>query len=145
MSTVAWALRFANPGSVGISFADSMNINHINLAVPDIAATRAFFERFFGLRCTETKGDNVLSVLVDESGFAFTLSHFEKDVIPQYPRDFHVGFIRDSVEQVKKQYELLKNAGVDVPAPRTAHGGFGFYVTAPGGITVEVVSYAIGT
>ena len=55
-----------------------MKLNHVNIAVPDVAATRAFFEDFFGLKCTETKGENVLSVLVDGEGFVLILSNFEK-------------------------------------------------------------------
>jgi lactoylglutathione lyase len=120
-----------------------MKLNHINLAVPDIAATRAFFEKFFGLRCAETKGD-VLAVLMADDGFILILSHFEKQVVPQYPRDFHVGFIQDTVEKVNEIYEQMKAAGVDVRQPKTAHGSWGFYVAAPGGITVEVASYENG-
>ena len=28
-----------------------MGLNHLDLAVPDVAATRAFFETYFGFRC----------------------------------------------------------------------------------------------
>jgi hypothetical protein len=68
-----------------------MKLNHVNIAVPDVAATRAFFENLFGLKCTETKGADTLSVLTDGEGFVLILSNFEKQVTPQYPRDFHLG------------------------------------------------------
>jgi catechol 2,3-dioxygenase-like lactoylglutathione lyase family enzyme len=78
-----------------------MKISHLNIAVPDVAATRSFFETFFDLRCIEAKGDNVLAVLTDEDGvFFLTLSNFKKNVTPVYPDDFHMGFIRNSVQQV---------------------------------------------
>ena len=121
-----------------------MNLNHLNLAVPDVAASRDFFVRFFGMRCTETKGDNVLSVLVDDSGFILIFSNFQKDVSPAYPRDFHIGFLLDRVEVVNELYETMTRAGVEIRPPKTAHGSWGFYVTAPGGITVEVSSYENG-
>jgi catechol 2,3-dioxygenase-like lactoylglutathione lyase family enzyme len=122
-----------------------MKLNHLNLAVPDVAATRTFFEKFFGMKCAEIKGDNVLSVLTDDSGFALTLSNFEKKTVPEYPRDFHIGFLRDSVAQVKELHERMTQAGVEVPSPRTSHGSWGFYVTAPGGIVIEVSSYEGGS
>jgi lactoylglutathione lyase len=121
-----------------------MKLNHINLAVADVAATRNFFEQFFNLKCSETKGDNLLTVLRDEAGFILILSHFEKNVVPQYPRDFHVGFIQETVEQVNEIYDRMKAAGIDVRPPKTAHGSWGFYVTAPGGFLVEVASYEHG-
>jgi catechol 2,3-dioxygenase-like lactoylglutathione lyase family enzyme len=118
-----------------------MKLNHLNLAVADVASTRAFFETFFDMRCTETKGDNVLSVLVDDTGFTLILSNFDKNTAPHYPRDFHLGFIQDSIDDVKAIHHRMKEAGVDVPAPRTSHGSWGFYIIAPGGITIEVSSY----
>jgi catechol 2,3-dioxygenase-like lactoylglutathione lyase family enzyme len=121
-----------------------MRLNHVNLAVPDVAKTRAFFEQFFGLRCTETKGQDVLSVLRDESGFILILSNFQKDVTPAYPRDFHIGFIQETNAQVTAIHERMKSAGVEAPAPKHAHGSWGFYVTAPAGISVEVASYETG-
>ena len=119
-----------------------MKLNHVNIAVPDVAATRAFFENFFGLRCTETKGADTLSVLTDGEGFVLILSNFEKQVTPQYPRDFHLGFLlRDGVDHVDELFQRIKAAGFEVPAPKKFHGSWGFYVVAPGGITVEVSSY----
>jgi Glyoxalase/Bleomycin resistance protein/Dioxygenase superfamily len=96
------------------------------------------------MRCTETKGDNILSVLTDDAGFVLILSNFDKTTVAEYPRDFHIGFIRDTVQDVRMTHERMKNAGIDVPAPRSSHGGWGFYVTAPGGIVIEVSSYENG-
>jgi catechol 2,3-dioxygenase-like lactoylglutathione lyase family enzyme len=119
-----------------------MKLNHVNIAVPDVAATRAFFEKFFGLLCTETKGNDTLSVLVGEDGFVLILSNFEKQVTPRYPRDFHLGFLlRDSVDQVNELYERLRASGFEADPPKKFHGSWVFYVVAPGGITVEVSSY----
>ncbi len=119
-----------------------MNLNHVNIAVPHVAASRAFFEKFFGLHCTETKGDNTLSVLVGEEGFVLILSNFEKQVTPRYPRDFHLGFLlRDSIDRVDELYEQLRTSGIEANPPKKFHGSLGFYVVAPGGITVEVSSY----
>ena len=117
------------------------NLNHINLAVPDVLATRIFFETYLGMTCVETKGQDVLTVLRDADGFVLILSNFDKKTVPEYPRDFHVGFIQKSNEQVNAIYERMRAGGADVKLPRTAHGSWGFYVAAPGGIVVEVSSY----
>ena len=123
-------------------FPEQMKLNHLNIAVPDVAATRQFFENFFGLRCTETKGADALSLLSE--GFILTLSNFDKQVPPQYPRDFHLGFLlRDGVNLVNELYQRIRDSGFEVPAPRKFHGSWGFYVVAPGGVTVEVSSYPV--
>jgi catechol 2,3-dioxygenase-like lactoylglutathione lyase family enzyme len=101
-----------------------MNLNHINLPVPDVAATRAFFEQFFGLKCVETKGQGILSVLVDAGGLVLILSNFDKKSTPTYPRDFHIGFLQETVGHVNELYERMKAAGVSVAAPKTAHGSW---------------------
>jgi catechol 2,3-dioxygenase-like lactoylglutathione lyase family enzyme len=120
-----------------------MKLNHLNIPVSDVASTQAFFETFFGLQCKEKKGD-VLSILTDDAGFVFILSHFQKDVTPVYPRDFHVGFIVDTEAEVEEMHRRMQSAGLDVPPMKHAHGSYGFYVSAPGNITVEVCSYENG-
>jgi len=119
-----------------------MKLNHVNLAVPNVSETAAFFEKFFQMRCLETKGDNVLTVLTDEAGLALTLSNFDAKTVPAYPRDFHLGFIRETREQVTEVFEQMKAESLDVKPPRSVHGGWGFYVHAPGGILVEVTAYS---
>jgi catechol 2,3-dioxygenase-like lactoylglutathione lyase family enzyme len=119
-----------------------MKLNHLNLAVPNVAETAAFFEKYFQMRRLETKGDNVLTVLSDEAGFVLILNNFDASTVPTYPRDFHVGFIRETQAQVTEVYEQMTADGVDVKPPRSAHGGWGFYVHSPGGIQVEVTAYS---
>ncbi|RXZ83125.1 VOC family protein [Paenibacillaceae bacterium] len=59
-----------------------------------------------------------------------------KDV--QYPKSFHIGFPQENREQVDQINQRLKNDGYKV-APPVNHHGYGFYVKAPGGFTVEVI------
>jgi lactoylglutathione lyase len=111
-----------------------MKLNHLNLSVPDVAHSARFFTEFFGLRCTEQKGTDTLSVLYDENGFALILSNFDRKMIPSYPKDFHLGFIQENEKQVNEIYERLQAAGYEVNPPRRMHGSWGFYFTAPGKI-----------
>jgi catechol 2,3-dioxygenase-like lactoylglutathione lyase family enzyme len=114
-----------------------MRLNHLNLAVPDVAATRAFFEAYFGFRCLSDRGP-AIAVLMDDSGFVLALSNFEKATEVSYPGAFHVGFNQDSREQVDAMYDRLKADGLASKPPHEFHGAWTFYFHAPGGFLVEV-------
>jgi len=115
-----------------------MALNHLNLTVPDVSQTRAFFETYFGFRCiAEPRGD-ALVVLVDESGFVLTLNNFDNAEEVAYPGAFHVGFRQDSREQVDAIHQRLKAAGFDMKPPHEFHGAWTIYFRAPGGFLVEV-------
>ena len=119
-----------------------MSLKHLNIAVPDVVQTKAFFETYFGFRCHELKGDNVIAILEDHDGFILTISNFTKTEIPHYPADFHVGFVQQNPEQVMGMYQTMKSDGIDVGKEPRNYGGRGtmsFYVTAPGGFLVEVL------
>src|SRR5262245_40156697 len=116
-----------------------MRLNHLNLTVPDVPETRAFFEAHFGFRCVAVKGRDALVVLVDESGFALTLNNFEGATEVEYPGAFHIGFMQESRERVDEIHRRLKSAGFDAEPPREFHGAWTFYFRAPGGFLVEVL------
>ena len=115
-----------------------MRLNHLNLTVPDVSQTRAFFETHFAFRCIAERGQNALAVLLDETGFVLTLNNFDKATHVEYPGAFHVGFMQDSRERVDEIYKRLKAAGFDVEPPKDFHGAWTFYLRAPGGFVVEV-------
>lgn len=117
-----------------------MRVNHLNLAVPDVAATTRFFEEFFGLRTEERKGRDALAVLFDDSGLSLVLSNFDRKVKPEYPKDFHIGFIQKNREEVDAIYQRLHAAGHASKPPQIMHGSWGFYFHAPGDIQIEVSS-----
>jgi lactoylglutathione lyase len=115
-----------------------MILNHLNLTVPEVALTREFFEKYFGLRCVFERGRDVLAVLVDDSGFVLTLNNFAKAPQVEYPGAFHIGFMQASRERVDEIYQRLKNDGFDAEPPTEFHGAWTFYFHAPGGFLVEV-------
>jgi catechol 2,3-dioxygenase-like lactoylglutathione lyase family enzyme len=115
-----------------------MALNHLNLTVPDVPQTRAFFETYFGFRCVAGRPSDALVVLVDESGFVLTLNNLAKAAEVAYPGAFHVGFRQDSRERVDAFYQRLKADGFDLKPPHEFHGGWTFYFRAPGGFLVEV-------
>jgi lactoylglutathione lyase len=115
-----------------------MKLNHLNLTVPEVSRTREFFETYFGFRCVVERGRDALAVMVDESGFVFTLSNFEKATEVEYPGVFHIGFMQESRERVDEMYQRLNSAGIAVEPPKELHGAWTFYFRAPGGFLVEV-------
>ena len=89
-----------------------MKLNHVNLPVADISATRDFFEKHFGFRrIAEPTDANV--VLTDNAGLVLTISNFDHADEVTYPKWFHVGFMQDSDERVEHIYNQLKSAGID--------------------------------
>ncbi|WP_080058547.1 VOC family protein [Spirosoma aerolatum] len=119
-----------------------MSFKHLNLAVPDVVQTKIFFETYFGFQCQELKGDNIIAILEDQDGFILSISNFSKNEIPQYPTDFHVGFVQETPEQVMAIYQAMKADGITVGKEPRNYGGRGtmsFYVEAPGKLLVEVL------
>ncbi len=114
-----------------------MKLNHVNLPVADVSATRNFFEKQFGFQCiAEPTSANV--VLTDNAGLVLTISNFDRVDKVTYPKGFHIGFMQDSDEKVDDIYGRLKRAGMQPGKPESMNGALTFYLTAPGGFTVEV-------
>ncbi len=115
-----------------------MLMNHINLPVSDVPATRAFLETYFGLRCLAAPAPETIVVLADESDCIIALSNFKKGDAIVYPNGFHIGFMQPSREAVDAIHARLAGDGIEVGPRKTFHGAWTFYFKAPGGFTVEV-------
>lgn len=115
-----------------------MKLNHVDLPVPDIAATRRFFESYFAFRCIFTREDG-LTVLLDEDALALTLSPLPAGEALRYPTGFHVGFNLDHQHELFEVHERLVSAGVPILRPLGDLGGaLTFHCEAPGPILIEV-------
>lgn len=112
-----------------------VKLNHINLTVTDVNAAREFLEKYFYLQ-TESINSNSFAVMTDDNGLLLALM---KDTRANYPKSFHIGFFQESNERVNEINQRLKDDGFDVKPPKMAHR-WTFYVKAPGGFTVEVLS-----
>lgn len=118
-----------------------MKLNHLNLTVTDVVATRLFLEKYFGLRGMEgAKPNPGFDFLRDDNDIVLTLIRFPKGKEIEYPSTFHIGFIQESEERVNEINQQLKDDGYDVPAPARMHGSWTFYFRCPGGFTIEVLS-----
>ena len=120
-----------------------MKLNHLNLTSVDVPADRAMFETYFGLQCRTMRG-RALAVMEDGHGMLLVLNDFaRKRGAFSYPDDsdvHHIGFIRDSREEVDAINARLRADGWDAPEPRDYHGAWTFYFRAKGGYFVEVAT-----
>lgn len=114
-----------------------MKLNHLNLPVTDVAAAHSFLQTYFGMQ-PMGRSSTKMAGLIDASGLILVLMHVDNIADDAYPPGFHLGFIQETVTQVDAIYQSLKDDGFDVPAPRRMHGGWAFYLQAPGGFTIEV-------
>ncbi len=119
-----------------------MKLNHVNLPVADVGATRDFFARYFGLKTVMELPRNTMAMLQDEGGMVLILSHFDKaDGEVEHHRDFHVGFFLDTREEVDAVHAEMIAGGIEAEAPKKMPGRYAFYVKAPGGFVTEVASF----
>jgi catechol 2,3-dioxygenase-like lactoylglutathione lyase family enzyme len=112
-----------------------MHINHIDIPVPDIAATRDFFVNQLGFAHVATLGQDRLAILKDDHGTVLVLSRAKNGSAPA--DGFHIGFLLESRDAVDAMNERLQT-GLSCAAPRDMHGGYVFYFEAPGPILIEV-------
>ncbi|MBO9730081.1 MAG: VOC family protein [Chitinophaga sp.] len=109
-----------------------MHLNHLNLTVKDVPATRTFFETYFNFRCTDPKLNDSLSVLTGPDGFLLVLMNqrFNDKENHTYPDAFHIGFYLDNQEAVMAMYQRLQDGGIVLEqAPQPMRKTFGFYMT----------------
>ena len=104
-----------------------MKLNHINLVVNKVEEATRFFETYFNFSCSETRGNNIVSVLKGEDGFTLVIMS-NKNGEAKYPDAFHIGFMLHSENEVTETYSKLKSGGIEVgQEPRKIRESFGFY------------------
>lgn len=109
-----------------------MQLNHLNLSVKDIPASRTLFETYFDFKCVDPKLNETLSVLHGPDGFILVLMHQKMNEKGNhtYPDTFHIGFYLEDKAAVKATWERLKSGGIQLDQePQIMRKTFGFYFT----------------
>jgi len=122
-------------------------LSHLNLPTSNIADLSRFFMEVFSFRQVGVFGNGKLSWLINDEGFEIILLQ-EKHLVAgdQYPPGFHTGFIVPTRGDVDQLHAAIRAAGFEPPAPDMIQRGgppaYGFYSIPPGGVTVEVSTWA---
>jgi catechol 2,3-dioxygenase-like lactoylglutathione lyase family enzyme len=121
-------------------------LNHLDLYVPDVAATRDFFVRHFGFRHQDTRGADRLAVLHDDAGLELVISKPISQLggaeqVALGLTTYHIGFRLPSVQKVDEVFGCLQAGSErEMDPPKKIRGRYLFYCLAPGNILVEVAS-----
>ncbi|ETZ22357.1 VOC family protein [Pedobacter sp. V48] len=118
-----------------------MNLNHLNLSVPDLAAARSFFETYLEFTCVDSKQNEVLSVLHGDNGFILVLmsEKMNREGNHRYPDSFHIGFYLTDEQEVLNKFDQFSSAGLVMEhAPQRIRKVFGFYYMHQN-ILIEIV------
>lgn len=121
-----------------------MRLDHLDLHVPDVAATRAFLVEYFGLVASETRGADGLAILHDDAGLEVVISRpivkfGGADAVSVDKATYHIGFTLASRAEVDRLHERLTAGGTGTWAPpRLMRGIWLFYCVISGRIVVEV-------
>jgi len=115
-----------------------MRLNHLDLQVADVDGARAFFERFFGLRCKYQRAKQI-AIFESDDGFEFAVSNLFASTPPAYPPDFHLGFVLERSGDVRDAYDRLTAGGVAMKLDLGVQGpALVFQCLGPDNIPVEV-------
>lgn len=118
-----------------------MQLNHLHICVPDVAAVSAFFVDHFAFRLREILGRNGFAVLDGDGGVVLALMRLPKDTSVEHacPPMFHVGFLVGDEAILDKAHASLLADGHNPSNIEHMRGARRFYCKAPGGLLVEVV------
>ena len=113
-----------------------MQLNHLDLSVPDVGAASSFLVRHFGFTLLHTKGNHGMAVLAGDGGVTLALT---RNASASYPKTFHIGFlVEDAGAVAAKHAELADTGVVGLSALQELRGGLGFYCQTDWGILLEV-------
>jgi catechol 2,3-dioxygenase-like lactoylglutathione lyase family enzyme len=117
-----------------------MTLNHVHLAATDVAATRAFYEQYFGFRKERDHGDGVF--LRDSAGFLIALDPAPAHA--EFPPWFHLGFCLDSEAEVLALHRSALEAGTTIVRGLVAEPGryAAFHLADPDHRRIEVSWHA---
>jgi catechol 2,3-dioxygenase-like lactoylglutathione lyase family enzyme len=113
-----------------------MQLNHIDLQVPDVQEAAAFFERWLGFEHTSNRGSPAIAILRGEGGFSLVLQKRREG--ETYPESFHIGFLRPDEASVLDFHARARAAGLSIGDVQRNQRGTLTYLRGPGAILIEV-------
>lgn len=112
-----------------------MQLNHLHLHVSNVARSRDFYERFFGLRDHVMYGD--ILFMTDEGRFDLALAPAQH--IEPFPGWFHFGFRLPDAEHVRRLHADMTASNVPIVQDLEDQDDLvSFRCQDPDGYTIEV-------
>lgn len=108
-----------------------MNLNHINIVVKDVEKAVHLFTQHLGFSLIVNRNSK-MAVMENSNNFALVIWGQElnnKENIPEYPENFHIGFYQKDEQEVWDIYEKLKTEATlqFESEPKKIRNTFGFY------------------
>jgi catechol 2,3-dioxygenase-like lactoylglutathione lyase family enzyme len=120
----------------------ALRINHIDLQVPDVTATRDFFIEHFGFHLVCSHGDEGFAILRDSAGFELGLGQLAVNPAGEVAAagsSCDLGFMLPSRQAFDAVLARLRATGVEfrhAPAGALRVAAFGCF--APGGVALQI-------
>jgi catechol 2,3-dioxygenase-like lactoylglutathione lyase family enzyme len=112
-----------------------MELDHLALAVRDEAASRGFYEKYFGFEVARRAEDGTL-MMRNADAFSLALGRWDEDV--KLPSFLHFGFEAASPEQVHEYANRFRADGLEIVEEWDEPGYVSVKVRDPSGYVVEV-------
>ena len=128
----------------------TLGVDHVGLAVPDLARTRDFFVQVLGFRVVGERPDYP-AVFVSDGTVMITLWRVSDPTVARgFDRHAQVGLHHlalrlESPDAVRRMHAHLVAAGVEIespPVPLGATAGLHLMCREPGGIRIEFIARA---
>ncbi len=115
-----------------------MDLNHLHLHVRDVAASRHFYEKYFGFAHERlSEGDGNFVIVQNADGFDLALALDAEP--PSVPDWFHFGFRLASAEAVREMYRRFISDGLPIRASLEEYDDYvTFRCADPDGYVIEV-------
>jgi len=115
-----------------------MHLYHLHLNARDVAASRAFYEKYFGFRHHFPAAPELF--LKNDHGFLLALGSLAAGEEISFPAWFHLGFQGESAGEVRALFERMQGEGVSLAEPWTESpsGAVKFHCVDPSGYRIEV-------
>src|SRR4051794_9723092 len=107
-----------------------MILNHLDLYVPDVTATREFFVRHFGFRHHATRGADRLAILYDDAGLELVISQPFSNMggaeqVALNVTTYHIGFRLSTTKNVDEVFlDLQTGTSQPIDPPKKMRGRY---------------------
>jgi catechol 2,3-dioxygenase-like lactoylglutathione lyase family enzyme len=115
--------------------AADMELDHLALAVRDEAASRRFYQTYFGFEVARRAEDGTL-MMRNADAFSLALGRWDEEV--KLPSFLHFGFDAESPERVHEYTMRFRDDGLEIVEEWDEPGYVSVKVRDPSGYVVEV-------